>query len=74
MPDIYLRNQQLDDELRRGALLSEHAQIAEEVAAAAAAPAQAAADGERRLRVVAEEMQLAVRELEASYYGCTVRG
>ena len=64
---------QLDSELRRAALLADHAQIAEEVAAVTAAHAAAEEDGDRRLRVITAEMQAALRELEASYYGCSVR-
>ena len=60
---------QLADELRRAALIGDHAQVGEEVAAVAAAHSAAAADGERRLAAVADEMQLALRELEDAYYG-----
>lgn len=66
--------QQLESELRRSALLADHTKIAEEVASVTAAHADAAADGERRLSVVAAEMQAALRVLEANFYGCSVRG
>ena len=63
---------QLESDLQRSALLSDHAQIADEVASLTAAHASAAADGTRRLRAVAVEMQAALRELEASYYNSRV--
>lgn len=64
---------QLSDELRRAALLGDHAAVGDEVAATAAAHEAAATDGDRRLQAVADEMQAALRELETSYYGCSAR-
>ena len=61
---------QLDDDLRRGLLLSDHAS---EVTAVAAAHEAAAVDGECRLRVILTEMQAALRKLEENYYMCSVR-
>ena len=64
---------QLEDELRRAAILADHAQTADEVASVISAHNSTAAEGERRLSRVAGEMQAALRELERSYYGCSVR-
>ena len=64
---------QLDSDLRRAALLSDHAKIVEEVASVTAAHATAADDGERRLRAVTAEMQAWLHTLEANYYACSVR-
>ena len=62
----------LEDELRLSALLSDQAQIAEEVKTVTEAHNKAADDGERRLRAVAAEMQAALRVLEDAYYSSSV--
>ena len=62
----------LEDELRLSALLSDQAQIAEEVKMVTEAHNKAADDGERRLRAVAAEMQAALRVLEDAYYSSSV--
>ena len=62
---------QLEDELRRGAVVAEHASIADEIAAVAAKHDAAASDGRQRLQRIVSEMQTSLRQMEDSYYSCT---
>ena len=63
---------QLEDELRRRAVMADYAQITSEVSAVASTHSSVAEKGNARLRAVAAEMQAALRELERSYYGSAV--
>jgi methyl-accepting chemotaxis protein len=64
---------QLEDEVKRGLVLSENTLIAEEIATIAAAHESVASNGEHRLHQVVREMQAALRKLEENYYACSVR-
>ena len=64
---------QLEDELRRRSVLADHARITVEVAATASAHASMAHSGNKQLQAITLEMQAALRELERSYYGSSVR-
>ena len=63
---------QLTDEVRRATIVGDHQEISKEVSAVASSLDTAGAHGQARLERVAEEMQAALGELEASYY-CTAR-
>ncbi len=64
----------LTGELRRDALIGDHSELGRDVSASASAHEAAARAGDARLNLVAAEMQAHLEELEASYYGCSVRG
>ena len=64
---------QMARDLECAALLSDRA-LAAEACGVSERQQRLAADGERRLRALSEEMQGALRELEESYYASSTDG